>query len=81
MNLKKPKVLKCIPQKLLDCIDDNIFSNYIFQENVENDIRIVDVTFDSCIFNHIDFSNIELDNVDLVDVILMVVTYLIKHLK
>ena len=55
MNIKKPKVLKCIDRKIIDCYEDNTFSNCKFSDNIDGNIKIIDTTFDSCIFDHIDF--------------------------
>ena len=54
MRLKSPKVVRCIDYNLLDAINDNIFENYIFNNNLEGNFKIKDIKMDSCIFRDID---------------------------
>ena len=69
MKLKSPKVNRCLDYSLIDAIDENIFENYVFSNNIEGNYKIKDIKIDSCIFKNIDFSNIELIDVELIDVI------------
>lgn len=69
MKIAEPKISKCIENDLLTAYQDNDFSNSIFDKNINENIKLSDITFDSCIFRNIDFKNIELENIDLVDVI------------
>lgn len=69
MKIVSPKIKNYIEYSIIDSINDNDFSNKLYNTNIEDNVIISDITFDSCIFNNINFSNIKLDNVDLIDVI------------
>ena len=63
LDVCKPRIKYTLESSLLN----TDFKNAIFNENVDEVIKLKDIEIDSCIFNNIDFTNIELDNVDIID--------------
>ena len=55
MKFNKPKIAKCIDKKIADCMIDNEFSNGIFNEEIDENIKLESITFDGCVFENINF--------------------------
>ena len=63
MKIVSPKIKNYVEYSIIDSIKDNDFSNKLYNTNIEDNVIISDITFDSCIFNNINFSNIKFQKV------------------
>ena len=63
MKIAGPKIKNCVEYSIIDSIKDQEFSNKLYNTNIEDNVIISDITFDSCVFNNINFSNIKIDKV------------------
>ena len=61
MKIVSPKIKNYIEYSIMDSINDNDFSNKLYNTNIEDNVIIRDITFDSCIFNNINFNNIKFE--------------------
>ncbi len=68
MKINKPKIKYQEEKSFKECIINDDFSNKIISL-VEDNVCILNKTFDCCEFNHLDFSKIFLEDVELIDCI------------
>ena len=69
IKILKPKINNLINITFHEYIEDTDLCNVCIKENSTSNIKLNNITIDSCKFINIDFNNIELSNVSLVDVI------------
>ena len=69
MKIKEPRISYDKEIEIEKVLEEQIYEQALFSKQGEEYIEIENITFDSCIFNHIDFTNIKLINVYFVYVI------------
>ena len=56
VKIVSPKIKNYVEYSIIDSMNDNDFSNKLYNTNIKENITISDITFDSCIFNNINLS-------------------------
>ena len=62
MKINKPKISYLEDKDFIEQYKLEEYNNCRFTSNIDEDITISNVTFDSCIFSNIDFSKISFNN-------------------